>query len=296
MHQVLTCLTEQHDWRLVALAGVVCLLASGTAIGLFRRAKATSGRIRGAWLALDSAAAGFGIWATHFIAMLAYQPGFSTGFDLKLTVLSLAVAIFMSGIGQYIVLLARERAAILLGGAVVGAGISAMHYVGMAALAAAGHLEWNIGLVAISIAAGISLTSLAFFVAGRRESGPSAIVAAALFSVAILVMHFIGMGALTIAYDPRVIVGPSILSSAALSLVIAGAAGLILALCLISALFDWRTREKIQTQKQRLNTALENMSQGLCMFDRKGRVLLFNERYSQITGPAADVLTRATLA
>jgi diguanylate cyclase (GGDEF)-like protein/PAS domain S-box-containing protein len=165
----------------------------------------------------------------------------------------------------------------------------------MAALAAPGHLEWNIGLVAISIAAGISLTSLAFFVAGRRESGPSVIVAAALFSVAILVMHFIGMGALTIAYDPRVIVGPSILSSAALSLVIAGAAGLILALCLISALFDWRTREKIQTQKQRLNTALENMSQGLCMFDRKGRVLLFNERYSQITGLAADVLTRATL-
>jgi len=61
MHQILTCLTQQHDWRLVLLAVGVCLLASGTAIGLFRRARATSGRTRGAWLMLDAAAAGFGI-------------------------------------------------------------------------------------------------------------------------------------------------------------------------------------------------------------------------------------------
>jgi diguanylate cyclase (GGDEF)-like protein/PAS domain S-box-containing protein len=295
MYRVLTCLTEQHDWRLVLLAGAVCLLASGTAIGLFRRARATSGRIRIAWLALDSAAAGFGIWATHFIAMLAYAPGFATGFDLKLTVLSLAVAVFISGIGQYLVLLAPGRTGILAGGAVVGAGISAMHYAGMAALDVPGHLEWTPGLVATSVAAGISFTSLAFFVAMRSRSVLSALAAAALFSVAILTMHFTGMGALTIAYDPRVTVAHAALSSASLSLVIAGAAALILALCLMFALFDWRTRERIQIQKRRLDTALENMSQGLCMFDRKGRVMLFNERYAEITGIAADKLRKSTL-
>ena len=295
MHQILTCLTDRHDWRLVGLAGIVCLLASGTAIGLFRRARATSGRIRGAWLTLDAAAAGFGIWATHFIAMLAYEPGFSIGFDLKLTILSLALAVFISGMGQYFVLLARGATGTLLGGAVIGAGISAMHYVGMSALVAPGHLEWTSSLVVTSIAAGITLTSLAFLIAGKRRSARSALIAAALFSAAILTMHFFGMGALAIAYDPRIEVAHSALSSISMSLVIAGAAALILALCLMFALFDWRTRERIQIQKRRLNAALQNMSQGLCMFDRKGRVLLFNERYSEITGISGVRLKKATL-
>jgi len=295
MHQVLTCLTEQHDWRLVILAGAICLLASGTAIGLFRRAKATSGRTRAAWLILDAASAGFGIWATHFVAMLAYEPGFSTGFDLTLTILSLAVAIFISGMGQYLVLLARGAAGILCGGAVVGVGISAMHYVGMSALAVPGHLEWTSSLVATSVTAGITLSSLAFLSAAESNSIRSALLAAALFSAAILTMHFIGMGALTITYDPRVAVSPSVLSSVSLSLMIAGAATLILALCLMFALLDWRTRERIQVQKRRLDSALENMSQGLCMFDAKGRVLLFNERYSEITGIPPEQLKKADL-
>ncbi|MGY4334411.1 NO-binding membrane sensor protein with MHYT domain [Bradyrhizobium sp. LB7.2] len=43
MYQVLYCLTEEHDWRLVALGGAVCLLASAAAISLFHRARATHG-------------------------------------------------------------------------------------------------------------------------------------------------------------------------------------------------------------------------------------------------------------
>ena len=295
MHQILTCLTQQHDWRLVLLAVGVCLLASGTAIGLFRRASATSGRTRGAWLMLDAAAAGFGIWATHFIAMLAYEPGFNAGFDLLLTILSLAVAVLISGLGQYLILLVRKPLAILTGGAIVGAGISAMHYMGMAALEVPGHLEWATELVVTSVAAGVTLSAFAFYLAASRITVWSALLAAALFAAAIVAMHFIGMAALTIAYDPRVAFDNVALSSVSLSAVMAGAAMSILALCLIAALIDWRTRERIQLQKLQLNTALENMSQGLCMFDPRGRVVLFNERYSEITGLPPERLQKATL-
>jgi NO-binding membrane sensor protein with MHYT domain len=64
MFRVFTCLTVDHDWRLVVLAGTVCFLASAVAINLFHRAQATKGRARLVWLSLDAAAAGFGIWAT----------------------------------------------------------------------------------------------------------------------------------------------------------------------------------------------------------------------------------------
>jgi len=93
MFRVFSCLTEEHDWHLVLLAGLVCFLTSLAAILLFRRAGAARGRIRAFWLLAAAAAAGCGIWATHFIAVLAYQPGVSVHYDTKLTILSLVVAV-----------------------------------------------------------------------------------------------------------------------------------------------------------------------------------------------------------
>ena len=84
MYQVLYCLTEEHDLRLVALGGAVCLLASAAAISLFHRARATHGLERLAWIGLDAAVSGCGIWATHFIAMLAYGPGGAGAYNLSL--------------------------------------------------------------------------------------------------------------------------------------------------------------------------------------------------------------------
>src|SRR5580704_8825738 len=104
MFQVFTCLTTQHDWRLVVLAGFVCLLSSACGISLFYRAKAAPGRSRLMWVGLDAAAAGCGIWATHFIAMLAYDPGSSTGYNPVLTAVSLLLAIAVTGVGLSIAL------------------------------------------------------------------------------------------------------------------------------------------------------------------------------------------------
>ena len=90
MSQVLNCLATEHDLRLVALAGAVCLLASFAAVSLFHRALATRSRVSAPrWLAGAGIATGCGIWATHFIAMLAYQPGVPVGYDIRLTFLSL---------------------------------------------------------------------------------------------------------------------------------------------------------------------------------------------------------------
>ena len=50
MFRVLTCLTGEHDLRLVVLAGLVCFLASYVAINLFNRARATARRARAIWV------------------------------------------------------------------------------------------------------------------------------------------------------------------------------------------------------------------------------------------------------
>ena len=91
MYRVFSCLTTEHDWRLVILAGVLCFLASLTAFNLFYRARATQGRARVTWSLIAGVATGCGIWATHFIAMLAYEPGIATAYNVGLTALSLMV-------------------------------------------------------------------------------------------------------------------------------------------------------------------------------------------------------------
>ena len=102
MLRVYSCLTTQHDWRLVLLAGAICFLTSVAAINLFHRACATTGGTRTLWLVTTGAATGYGVWATHFIAMLAYRPGVGISYDVVLTALSLliAIAVVAAGLGH----------------------------------------------------------------------------------------------------------------------------------------------------------------------------------------------------
>src|ERR1700758_5682439 len=134
MFRVVTCLTGEHDLRLVALAGVICFLASGAAVSVMHRAIATHGRARTIWIATAGAATGCGIWATHFIAMLAYDPGVVGGDGIVLTGLSLLAAIAVTSAGLALAVNARAQWAAPAGGAIVGAGVACMHYLGMWAL------------------------------------------------------------------------------------------------------------------------------------------------------------------
>src|SRR5438552_10724434 len=142
MLRVFLCLTGAHDWRLIVLAGVVCFLTSLAAISIFHRARATRGATRAGWIATAGAAAGCGIWATHFIAMLAYEPGIATGYDVSLTMLSLLVAVFITGCGLGVGVYGTHRWSTPAGGAILGLGVACMHYIGMWALEAPGHATW----------------------------------------------------------------------------------------------------------------------------------------------------------
>jgi NO-binding membrane sensor protein with MHYT domain len=182
MFQVFTCLTVEHDWRLVVLACTVCFLASAVAISLFHRAQASTGRRRFVWLGMDAAAAGFGIWATHFIALLAYDPGVGASYNLALTVLSLLIAALITGAGLALALRDFPRWTTVFGGAIVGAGIIAMHYTGMLALELPGRVTWAPNLVVASVALGIAFGGLAILFAARRDDWTNTLIAAVAYA------------------------------------------------------------------------------------------------------------------
>jgi NO-binding membrane sensor protein with MHYT domain len=186
-------MTGEYDWHLVVLAVVLCFFASAVAINLFHRAQATTHRARLVWLSLDAAAAGFGIWATHFVAMLAYHPGAGGSYDLGLTILSLMFATFTTGIGFLAALRDLEGWTPILGGAMIGCGIAAMHYTGMMALKLPGRFTWSPDFVITSVVFGIVLAASSLYVATKRNNWPNTLLAAGLLSFAILATHFTGM-------------------------------------------------------------------------------------------------------
>src|SRR5947208_2237597 len=284
MYRVLTCLATEHDWRLVVLAGTICWLASAVAISLFHRARASRGRTRAIWICLDAAVGGCGIWATHFVAMLAYDPGANAGYSIPITSLSLVFAITIVAIGLCIALSSARQSVIALGGAVIGGGVAAMHYTGMAALELPAFIVWSPGIVVASVVLGSLFAAMALLVAVRRDNLVHTVAATGLLTVAIVSHHFTAMGAVTLIPDPTLGSDGLSISPTALSFLTAVAAFAILGLSLLASMIDRRAKSELHQQKVLLDTALDNMSQGLSMFDADGRILLFNERYAEMMG------------
>jgi NO-binding membrane sensor protein with MHYT domain len=92
MYKVLACLRDQHDYRLVLLAVLICGLASYTAFHIYSSARQSQGSKRLGWIFLTGVATGAGIWETHFVAMLTFKTGLPTAYDPILTLASLLIA------------------------------------------------------------------------------------------------------------------------------------------------------------------------------------------------------------
>src|ERR1700684_2661983 len=92
------CFGQAYDGRLVALAAFICVIACFTTVSLLARAQLVEGRARGLWLGAAALIFGSGVWSLHFVAMLAFMPGFPISYDLFHTSRSIGVAIVGTGL------------------------------------------------------------------------------------------------------------------------------------------------------------------------------------------------------
>jgi signal transduction histidine kinase len=249
MLRVIACITNQHDLRLVVLAGLICTFACYTSLGLLARAQAAQRGKLLSWLSGAAVVFGAGVWATHFVAELAFRPGIPTGYGVGLTALSIVIAVTMSWLGLAAVLFRHAPAQ---GGAIVGASIGSMHYVGMAALTAPADVQWDAAFVLGSLIVGVVFGALALWVNGRSSDIRHRAAGASLLVLAICGLHFTAMAAVTLVPNPSIVMSAKVLDPEWMAVAIAAVTVLIIALGLFGSVVDQRLAERAEREAGRL--------------------------------------------
>ena len=200
--RIIGCLLDQHNLGFVAIAALMCILGSLVSATLFRRTVTAGKKARFHWYFLSSVTAGAATWATHFIAMLGYNPGAPVTVDGILTVVSAVIAVGGIGIGLVLSTMPKARIAAALGGSTIGLAMGAMHYVGMFAYRVDGPVAWDWKLVMASLTIAMGCSWLAIRGLRGRRGTRATCKASVLLTLAILGLHFIGMSAFTVTPIP----------------------------------------------------------------------------------------------
>ncbi len=298
MLRVVGCLTGQHDLRLVGVAVLICGLASVTSLNLLERGLAGERRqdgrqqrggtrtSRAVWSMGAALTLGGGVWATHFVAMLAYRPGLPFGFALLLTALSLLIALLGSFVAVLIVVRApRSFAARAGAGVVVAASVGAMHVTGMTALRIAAAIETDAAaaLVAVGLGAAVAIAAMLADAHGRRW------LAAALLVLSVCTLHFTAMSAVTLTAEGPAPPPDETLDPAQLAFGIAMVAIIILAWGLFAALMDAARARTLEAETRRLRRLLDGTFEGI-LFHHDGIVTEVNAQVCALLGAGREAL------
>ncbi|WP_159877322.1 PAS domain S-box protein [Aquitalea denitrificans] len=245
---------------------------------------------------------GIGIWAMHFIGMLAFDLCTTVRYDLPLTLLSILPAFFSSWVALNM-LSSRtvSRHQLLVGGVLVGAGIGGMHYTGMAAMQMAPILRYAPGWFFISLLIAIALATLSLWIRfglrqhARLGEGRAIVLSGCIMGCAIAGMHYSGMlsarfigvadpaGLTASSGNNRMATVVALLTLCAGVLVLAG-----------NTLLRYRklVQEK-SASEGRLQAIVDTAVDGIISIDARGRVLELNHAAELMFGwRAAELVGR----
>jgi diguanylate cyclase (GGDEF)-like protein len=194
-------LIGSYSPTLVIISLFVAILASYTALDMTGRIATAKGRAVHLWTAGGAFAMGIGVWSMHFIGMLAFKLPIDLGYDVTLTSLSLLTAFLSSGFALWLVSQPQLPAwQLAFGALVMGAGISAMHYTGMAAMSIQPGIDYDPTLFSLSLLIAVGASGAALWIAFRlRKHTPYVRLirggAAVIMGIAIVGMHYTAMAA-----------------------------------------------------------------------------------------------------
>jgi len=192
-----------YDPVLVVLSVVAAICASYAALLVSQHvAGAAVVRTRRLWIGIGGLCMGIGIWAMHFVGMLAFSLPCGSRYDPIITLLSMVPGILASTLAMAIVSRpALSRRQLVTGGLLLGGGIGAMHYSGMAAMRLDGLIRYDLKLFLLSLLVAVALATLALWIGVRLRAWRASwknrvpVVSALVMGSAVSGMHYTAMAA-----------------------------------------------------------------------------------------------------
>lgn len=270
------------DSVLICVSLIVVFIASFTALDTAGRVAVSRGWSARFWLLVGGIAMGIGVWAMHFIGMLAMMMPMMMRYDTRLTILSLLVAILASvlAFGQTVGGLHLTRQRLLRGTLILGAGVVVMHYLGMYALLIEPQPEWNALLVALSVLIAFAASGLALWLAFHLRQGDHHLMlmrglASLVMGIAIAIagMHYVGMAAAEFSHSSMM--QPHGVSNAGLAVWVTLITLTILGITLLSSMLDAQLRAaRLATRLNRANQELRQLAMHDNLTTLPNRVML----------------------
>jgi NO-binding membrane sensor protein with MHYT domain len=244
------------------LAFAISCTGAATGLACTSRARAAAGGARAAWLVFGAIAlGGTGIWVMHFVAMLGFSAsGVTIRYNIPETLLSAAIAIVVVGAGLFITELGKRKLpAMLVGGALAGAGVAAMHYMGMEAMEMSAQVSYNPVYVVASIIIAIVAATAALWCIVHIRGTLATIVATLVMGIAVTGMHYTGMAGVSVINPVDTV--PTGASTMQLLVPLVMAVSVVTFL-LILGIGLWPTEDELRTQAEFENRLKAHSEQG----------------------------------
>ncbi len=281
-----------YDPVLVVVSFVIAIVAAyATLLTTTRVAAAVHGVARIIWLSAGAFTMGSGIWAMHFIGMLAFTLPFTVTYGWGTTLLSLVPAIVASAVVIHMMSTPRMGTFRLhIAALIMASGIGAMHYTGMAAMMMNADMLYDPALFATSIVVAFALAALALTVkqrlGERRLSGIAQLVSAVVMGCAVACMHYTAMAATVYIPGVGAAVPASALSNPSLAIGTALLSAILLGAVMITTVVDQRFGDI----RDRLHLILNSAGEGICGLDTEGRATFANPAAARMMGWDAAAL------
>ncbi|MGY2162470.1 EAL domain-containing protein [Pseudomonas tolaasii] len=259
-------LIGSYSPSLVVISLCVAILASYTALDLAGRIATAKGRAVYMWMTGGALAMGVGVWSMHFIGMLALRLPFALGFDLGITALSLLIAVLSCGFALWLVNQPRLPVWQLgVGALIMGAGISSMHYTGMAAMRMTPGIDYDPTLFGASLLIAVVASGAALWIAfNLRRNTPYVRLArggaAVVMGIAIVGMHYTGMAAAQFADDSFCGAALTGLSGKGLDNLVLVTSLAVLVIALLTSLLDARLEARTAVLADSLTLANQELT------------------------------------
>ena len=278
-----------YDPALVVLSIAIAIFASYTALDLGSHVRDATAGPRWFWAAGASLAMGGGIWSMHFIGMLAFDAGMPVTYGVGLTVASFLIAVGGTGAAFAWVSRPGVRARdVIVSGPLLGLGVAAMHYTGMAAMRMSGSVLYSPPLVLASVLIAVTAATAALWLTFRKNDVWQKLLAAGVMGLAVAGMHYTGMAAAAFSDDMHETApeaGALIMGQQNLALYVAGATFLILFLAMLASSIDQqRTQRALRASEERFRAAADAVGDVIWTNDAKGEMRGSQPDWAKYTG------------